>query len=68
MIWIPITLMVLLALVGIWGQVETRIIWNKGICKKNGLPWKHVDTCTNGFDCLYRAGEETVWLNWPMHE
>jgi len=40
-------------------------VWNKGVCRTNGLPWKLQDKDSQG-GRLYRAGEETIWISWPV--
>ena len=39
--------------------------WNKGICVENNLPWILQDRDSQG-GRLYRAGEETTWISWPV--
>jgi hypothetical protein len=39
--------------------------WNKGVCRKNGLPWVFQDQDSQG-GRLYRAGEEITWISWPV--
>jgi hypothetical protein len=39
--------------------------WNGGVCRKNGLPWRQFDTDShNGRG--YKAGDETLWLSYPV--
>ena len=40
-------------------------LWNKGICKENGLPWKIFDTDSQG-GRGYRAGDKRIWISYRV--
>ena len=49
----------------IWCYQSESKVWNGGVCKKNGRSWILQDKDSQG-GRLYRAGEETVWISWPV--
>ncbi len=61
---IPISLLGLFIILGIYGFVMDMIDWNNCICKKNGLPWIRFGRTSQG-DRGYRAGNEFIWISWP---
>jgi hypothetical protein len=40
-----------------------RYVWNGGICRKNGLPWKDQGCSDSTGSALYEAGDEHHWFD-----
>jgi hypothetical protein len=60
-----IFIMVFMAISVVLSHLYERRQWNGGVCRKNGLPWRLFDTDShNGRG--YKAGDETLWLSYPV--
>ena len=47
------------------GYISERVQWNKGVCRKNGIKWKHFDVDSQGGNG-YTADDEVVWISYPF--
>lgn len=54
---VPALLLVILAVA--WAH--RAYVWNRGVCRKNGQPWKLEDHDIHGSK-LWKAGDVEVWL------
>ncbi len=60
-----IFILVSIFLVWIVGNIlRASYIWNHGVCRKNGIPWRKFDVDSHG-DVGYEAGDEVWWNAWP---
>jgi hypothetical protein len=63
-------LIIYLAFVAVWAAANIAYAswkWNRGTCRKNGLPWRAFDIDSHG-ETGYVAGEETWWNGWPVFD
>lgn len=56
-----ITWSIFLVLAYAVGMACRAYVWNGGICRKNGLPWKLEDQDIHGSK-LWKAGDVEMWL------
>lgn len=50
---------VLVVFAGVWAH--RAYVWNHGVCRKNGLPWKLEYQDIHG-SRLWKAGDVEVWI------
>lgn len=60
-----LAILVLLLFVALTGILIDRRSWNRGICPYTDEPWVQVDMDSQG-GRLYRSGDHTVWISWPV--
>ena len=63
--WVGGFVFVFLFVGGCWQFRYEKKMWNNGICYKNQTKWRLVDQDSQG-GRLYRAGESTFWISWPV--
>lgn len=56
-----IGILVILIGISVWNWNRETKIWNGGICKETGLPWKVV--ANSGSITLYESCDRRVWID-----
>jgi len=62
---IIITFIAVMIIGGIFTRNHEKKMWNNGICKETGLPWKHFDNDSQG-GRGYESGGHYFWVSWKV--
>ena len=61
------SVIILLALVGmVWARSNEKKVWNDGICKKSGKPWKSFDMDSSGARGYSDGEENDCWISYKV--
>jgi hypothetical protein len=65
MIALPITILALMLIGGIWAFNNEKKEWNNGICAQYGEPWVLFDHDSQG-GRGYSCRDRTIWISYPV--
>lgn len=57
----PTLLFLVVLLCASYAKSTYKYLWNRGVCRENGLPWVLSETLEDGTS-IYTAGEQSLWL------